>query len=65
LKRIHISCVACISSARLSQHLLTAGAAALPGLCGRAAFLMGLAIYEMAFEIEVIVDVGMDRGELL
>ena len=30
-----------------------------------AALLVGLAIDEMAFEIEVIVDVGMDRGELL
>jgi hypothetical protein len=26
---------------------------------------IGLSINEMAFEIEVVVDVGMDRGELL
>jgi hypothetical protein len=31
----------------------------------RAAFLEGLAINEMAFEIEVVVDVGVDAGELL
>ena len=32
---------------------------------GRAAFLVGLAINEVAFEIEVVVDVGVHRGELL
>lgn len=35
------------------------------GQCGRSAFLEGLAIDKMAFEIEVIVDVGVDTGELL
>ena len=35
------------------------------GQRGRAAFLEGLAINEMAFEIEVVVDVGVDGSELL
>ena len=35
------------------------------GQCGRAAFLVGLSIDEVAFLVEVVVDVGMDRGELL
>ena len=35
------------------------------GQCGRAAFLVSLSIDEMTFEGEKIVDVGMDRGELL
>lgn len=31
---------------------------------GRASFAAGLAVSEMAFETEVVVNVGMDRGEL-
>ena len=33
--------------------------------CSRASFLVGLSINEVAFEIEVVVDIGMGRGELL
>ncbi len=33
--------------------------------CGLAAVLEGLAIDEVAFEIEVVVDVAVDRGKLL
>ena len=35
------------------------------GQCGRAAFLVSLTIHEMVFLVEVDVDVGVDRGELL
>ena len=35
------------------------------GACGRAAGLVGLSVDEMAFVVEVVLDVGMDRGELL
>ena len=35
------------------------------GQGGRAAGLVGLSVDEVAFEVEVVVDVGMDRGELL
>ena len=33
--------------------------------CGRAADLVGLSVDEVAFKVEVVVDVGMDRDELL
>ncbi len=33
--------------------------------CGRAAFLVGLAIDEVAFQVKVVVDIGVDGGELL
>jgi hypothetical protein len=32
---------------------------------GRASFLVGLAVDEVAFEAEVVVEVGVDGGELL
>lgn len=35
------------------------------GQCGRAEGLESLSIGEMAFEIEVIMDVGVDAGENL
>ena len=35
------------------------------GQSGRAAGLVGLSVDEVAFEVEVVVDVGVDRGELL
>ena len=35
------------------------------GQGSRAAFFVGLSINEMAFKVEVVVNIGMDRGELL
>ena len=34
-----------------------------PGQGGRAAFLKGLAAYELAFEIEMLVDGGVNRRD--
>jgi len=47
------------------QALALAGERPPIGECGRASFLECLSIDEMAFEIEVIVDVGVETGELL
>jgi hypothetical protein len=35
------------------------------GQCGRTTLLVGLAIDEVTFGIEVVVDIGVNRGELL
>lgn len=44
----------------------TSGRARPPlGQCGRAAFFVSLSIGEVAFLVEVVVDVSKDRGELL
>lgn len=55
-------------SDRRSHVLITrrSGHEVLPlSQCGRAAGLVCLAIDEVALQVEVVVDVGMDRGELL
>lgn len=50
----------------LPETLVSLGDKVLPlGPCGGAALLEGLAVDEMAFELEVIVQAGMNRGEFL